>query len=260
MFAGFRSGLLACLAVFYAAAVLAGAALAEDPIRMFDRAMQAKGAHDMARARTLFETVILEYPESEAARHATYELSHLDDGPPDGAATADERQDRESDEAQPLLSLEDQKRAFLLSVGDRVFFSEGSAKIGARTRAMLENQARWLIARPGLGITVIGRADDGGPADAMRDLAYKRADTVRTELVSLGLAANRIGIESHGGDDRLATCREAICEAQNRHAELLLTPAGAQRQSSSNSYVQGGKNVGVQGAATANIPAEQVER
>src|SRR5262245_53939004 len=49
---------------------------------------------------------------------------------------------------------------FQLAAGDRVFFSESSAVLGARARAALAAQAAWLMAHSTLSVTVEGHADD----------------------------------------------------------------------------------------------------
>ncbi len=112
-------------------------------------------------------------------------------------------------------------------VGDRVFFAESSAVIGGRARAILEAQARWLKRSPSLAVTIIGRADDGGSSADATALARQRAEIVRAKLIEGGVAGDRIGIETRGNGDPVATCRTALCQAQNRHAETRLRLAGS---------------------------------
>jgi peptidoglycan-associated lipoprotein len=111
---------------------------------------------------------------------------------------------------------------FATEAGDRVFFAENSAVIGGRARALIENQARWLASRQDLKITIIGRADDGGPENEARLLSAKRADAVRNVLVANGVAASRIVIDARGGRDPIATCSSPMCQAQNRQAETSI--------------------------------------
>nr|HML30015.1 OmpA family protein [Hyphomicrobium sp.] len=114
------------------------------------------------------------------------------------------------------------RHAFLVDVGDRVFFAENSAAIGGRARSIIEQQARWLNVRPDISIMIIGRADGEGDWKAARDLSLRRAQMVRDRLVAAGLPQNRIEIKAAGDQDKVAICNGPQCEAQNRNAEVLI--------------------------------------
>ena len=194
--------------------------------------MRALGQKRADEARAGFEQVVLEYPGSLEADQAVRELVHLNEqSAPDGrpepvqpdgepSEAADGWQIQEKDVTPRTLT--NLRNEFLTTTGDRVFFPANSASIGARARAMLENQARWLQRQPDIGVRIIGRADDGGTADEARGLSLKRAEAVRDQLVALGLAEMRITLEARGDRDLVATCRSEDCKLQNRQAETLL--------------------------------------
>ena len=121
------------------------------------------------------------------------------------------------------------------NVGDRIFFGEGSAELGARSRVVLAAQAAWLKRYPELAITVEGHADDHGSQDFNRDLAEKRAHVVRDRLVTEGVEAARIGVEAMGRENPVAPCQDAACAAQNRrvvtHLVAPRAPAPAEPRS-----------------------------
>ncbi len=165
--------------------------------------------------RRLLGRVISEYPGTAEAFRAKRALSALDRGQPD----PEYRAQIKADEAERTAEY---RRAFLFDVGDRVFFAENSAAIGGRARNIIEQQARWLNARPDLSIMVIGRADGEGDWPATRDLSLRRAQAVRDRLVAAGLAVNRIEIKAVGDQDRIAVCDGPLCAAQNRNTEILL--------------------------------------
>src|SRR6185295_13919053 len=89
--------------------------------------------------------------------------------------------------AEPALTLASQSLSvgtpgdFQALVGDRVFFSEGSAELGARARKALAAQAAWLTRHPGVRVTVEGHADDPGGDDVT--LSEHRAEAVRQRLI-----------------------------------------------------------------------------
>jgi outer membrane protein OmpA-like peptidoglycan-associated protein len=113
---------------------------------------------------------------------------------------------------------------FQTQVGDRVFFSEGSAELGARARTALEAQAAWLTRNTSLAVTIEGHADDSRLIDS--DVSRRRAEAVRRRLIEKGVAAERIEIVAYGRDRPIAECGAPGCAAQNRRA---VTVVGAPR-------------------------------
>jgi peptidoglycan-associated lipoprotein len=165
--------------------------------------------------RRLLARVVSDYPGTIEAQRAKRALAALDRGEsdPDGRAAI------KADEAERTAEY---RHAFLVNVGDRVFFAENSAILGGRARSLIEHQARWLNSRPDLTVVVIGRADDEGDRDAARDLSLQRALAVRDRLVAAGLAQSRIEVQAAGNEDRIAVCNGPSCEAQNRNAEVFI--------------------------------------
>ena len=168
-------------------------------------------------ARQFFNQLQLTYPGTVEAGRGALELEDLQEKSRNAAdrGTARPRQAM-------TMQLNELRRRFLLEAGDRVFFAENSDVIGARARATLDQQARWIKSQPGLVVTLIGRADDGGSAAQALVLSSGRAEAVRQRLLAAGIADDKIFIEARGDRDPLAVCREALCKAQNRHTESLL--------------------------------------
>ena len=139
-------------------------------------------------------------------------------------ASADERMQL----GVPLAAAE-----FQTQVGDRVFFSDGSAELGARARAALEAQAAWLKRNQALAVTVEGHADDAGAVDHNLEMSWRRAEAVRRRLIESGVAPERIRAAAYGRERPIAECGEPRCGAQNRRAVTVVrapaaasTPAG----------------------------------
>lgn len=107
---------------------------------------------------------------------------------------------------------------FRIKAGDRIFFSAGSAELGGRARGVLQAQAAWLNRYTVLDVVVEGHADDPGTPEANRALARARAEAVRERLIAEGVDATRVGILVRGNSDRIATCPDTACAAQNRRA------------------------------------------
>ncbi len=121
---------------------------------------------------------------------------------------------------------------FQSDVGDRVFFSEGSAVLGARARTAIGAQAAWLLRHPLLPVTVEGHADEPGSAAYNLEVSQRRAQAVRTELIARGVPAARIAVAAYGRGRPVAECAGASCAAQTRRTVTVLgqpatPPAGA---------------------------------
>jgi peptidoglycan-associated lipoprotein len=201
----------------------------ETAAELFEDGMDALAARANESGRRLLGRLIVDYPRSPEAARAKRALAALDAGeiPLDDYIA-------EASEAERTAQY---RHAFLVDVGDRVFFAENSATIGGRARSMIENQARWLKVHADVNIVVIGRADDGVSNDAAVTLSRQRAEVVRDRLVSAGLASERIEIKAAGDADRLALCGSALCQAQNRNAEIQIDAArhDARRRASQDS-------------------------
>ena len=108
--------------------------------------------------------------------------------------------------------------AFQSEAGDRVFFADGSAELGARARVALDAQAAWLRAHPSIAVTVEGHADDWGSAGDNLLISQKRAAAVRDRLIARGVAAERIATMAYGRTRRAAECTASMCNVQNRRS------------------------------------------
>jgi len=109
---------------------------------------------------------------------------------------------------------------FQAVVGDRVFFSAGSAELGSRGRRALQAQAAWLARHPVVRVTVEGHADDPGGGDDQ--LSALRAATVRQGLVDAGVSPERIRTVAYGRRHLIAACSDPLCGPQNRRAVTVV--------------------------------------
>ncbi len=105
---------------------------------------------------------------------------------------------------------------FQMAAGDRVFFAETSSDLGARARAVLVAQARWLGRHADLPIIIEAHADDHrGNRVLDTQLSQRRARAVVERLVEEGVDRARIVIHAFGRDRPVAICQAPECAAQN---------------------------------------------
>jgi peptidoglycan-associated lipoprotein len=105
---------------------------------------------------------------------------------------------------------------FIVNVGRRTFFAEGSAALDDTARMTLDKQAMWLSDHPQWKVKLQGFADDPGSAAQQTALSQKRADAVRDYLVSKGIAKERMRAKGYGRDRLVGDCADIECKAQNR--------------------------------------------
>lgn len=223
-----------------------------DAHRLLQDAREDLSAGYVEAARGRLQDIVRRYPDTTAARDAGAILDRIEGaGSRDrGLANADRsrpgdrppeprgNQDRERREAGGQASTprdtrqtEDSRRARLstelrMTAGDRVFFANGSAELGARARQVLAAQAAWIVRHPGVVVVVEGHGDDAGAADANRAISQQRAEAVRQRLVEEGAPAERVRISAHGRERPVAACADPACTAQNRRAVTVVADTG----------------------------------
>lgn len=111
---------------------------------------------------------------------------------------------------------------FREATGDRIFFSNASAELGARARQVLMAQAQWLRRHPDVAVVIEAHADDGSSSDYNLTIARQRGEAVRDLLVSGGVANNRIRLANRGRDLKVASCPQPACAAQNRRVITIV--------------------------------------
>jgi outer membrane protein OmpA-like peptidoglycan-associated protein len=215
----------------------------------YAQALKEYDAGNFAGAERLFEQSIEAEPEGPHATESRRYLGQLYTragsskapaavGPADVAGGADSNgtlsAGQDADGASPPITPRGPRGEplaanpadqFLNEAGDRVFFGAGSAELGGRARTVLAAQAAWLQKRPDWRVTIEGHADDPPLSESeLEDLSEVRAKAVRDRLVTEGISADRITIVPWGHLVPVATCVDALCQAQNRRAVTVLTP------------------------------------
>lgn len=101
-----------------------------------------------------------------------------------------------------------------------VFFDWDKSDLGAGALNVLDAVAAEVKKNPPNGISVVGHADTSGPKDYNQRLAFRRATAVRDALVSRGISADLIAIESRGEDELLVPTPDNVREPANRRANI----------------------------------------
>jgi peptidoglycan-associated lipoprotein len=105
-----------------------------------------------------------------------------------------------------------------VNVGDRVFFGYDRVDLAPEAKQTLDLQAEWLKRYPNVSITVEGHADERGTREYNLALGDRRANGVRSYLISQGIEASRIQTISYGKERPAVFGADDQSWAQNRRA------------------------------------------
>jgi len=106
---------------------------------------------------------------------------------------------------------------------DRLPFETGSAQLKPESRQQLANVARILQAFPAVKVKIGGYTDNVGDPASNLALSQARAESVRSELTSLGIAPERLASEGYGEQHPVADNATEEGRARNRRIALRVT-------------------------------------
>ncbi|MCE2473974.1 MAG: peptidoglycan-associated lipoprotein Pal [Alphaproteobacteria bacterium] len=122
------------------------------------------------------------------------------------------------------LTPEEQAEVHLIDAGDRVYFDYDKSAIGVEGEATLRAQGELLLGASGLTVTIEGHCDERGTREYNIALGERRAEAVKTYLVSLGVEANRISTLSYGKERPEVAGHNEDAWRQNRVAVTVINP------------------------------------
>ena len=106
---------------------------------------------------------------------------------------------------------------------DRLLFDTGSARLDKQSQEQLKNISEILKAHPAVNIKLGGYTDNTGSAALNQKLSAERAASVKTELVDMGIATDRIETEGYGQEHPVASNDTDEGRAQNRRISIRVT-------------------------------------
>jgi OOP family OmpA-OmpF porin len=122
------------------------------------------------------------------------------------------------------------KRTVALTLGADATFDTGKADLKPQGRAKLDDVAAKLR-DPSVTVDsmiVTGHTDNVGSAASNQKLSERRAEAVKTYLVSKGLDGSKIRTQGKGLSQPITDNKTAQGRAQNRRVEVEITGAKAQ--------------------------------
>jgi K(+)-stimulated pyrophosphate-energized sodium pump len=101
-----------------------------------------------------------------------------------------------------------------------LYFETGSARLRPESKARLNEFAGALAANRDAHVMVNGYTDDHGNAASNIRLSQERANAVKADLVSKGIAADRMTVQGYGEESPVADNATAAGRGLNRHVSV----------------------------------------
>ncbi len=106
---------------------------------------------------------------------------------------------------------------------DRLNFNTNEATLRPDSDEQLNNLAQILKAYPSVKVKIGAYTDNTGDSAANMALSQRRADSVRRQLISMGIAEDRLEAEGYGEQHPVADNSTDAGRARNRRVALRLT-------------------------------------
>ena len=103
-------------------------------------------------------------------------------------------------------------------VSDTIYFDYDKTTLRPDALPTLQRIAGWMMQHPTVQIRIAGHADERGTREYNLALGDRRATTVRSYLVSLGIPAERLETMSYGKERPVAVGSDEASWAKNRRA------------------------------------------
>jgi peptidoglycan-associated lipoprotein len=120
------------------------------------------------------------------------------------------------------LNRQTQAQVQEIEVQDRVFFSYDAFAISEDAKKVLDTQVAWLKSDPTIKVTVEGHCDERGTREYNIALGERRANSVKSYLVSNGIDESRIKTISYGKERPAFFGSSEDVFAKNRRAVTLV--------------------------------------
>jgi outer membrane protein OmpA-like peptidoglycan-associated protein len=112
-------------------------------------------------------------------------------------------------------------RGQVITLGD-VLFDSGKADLKSGARRRLDQLVQFLVEHPARRVQIDGFTDSVGPDAYNEDLSERRADAVRSVLLSGGIDASRIGTQGYGKAYPVASNDDSSGRQLNRRVEVVI--------------------------------------
>jgi outer membrane protein OmpA-like peptidoglycan-associated protein len=125
---------------------------------------------------------------------------------------------------QEIAKVKEESRGMVITLSGSVLFATGKYELLPIARQKLDEVAKALKDQGYKSILVEGHTDSVGRAADNDTLSLKRAESVRTHLVSQGIPSDKIRATGLGSSRSIADNSTADGRANNRRVEIVVEP------------------------------------
>lgn len=120
------------------------------------------------------------------------------------------------------LNAKKTERGLVITLGD-VLFDTNKARLKSGGTQSLQKLAGFLKQYPQRKAQIEGYTDNTGSADHNQELSDRRAEAVRTSLVGMGVANDRITTHGYGMESPVASNDTTAGRQMNRRVEIIVS-------------------------------------
>ena len=102
-----------------------------------------------------------------------------------------------------------------------IYFPYDSSTLSSEARETLSGNAGWLKKNADFNLQIEGHCDNRGSIEYNLALGERRAKSVRSYLINLGIAGKRLSIISYGKEKPIAAGETEQAMSKNRRANFL---------------------------------------
>jgi peptidoglycan-associated lipoprotein len=122
------------------------------------------------------------------------------------------------DSATSMTALDDPQSPLSVRI---IYFDYDSSDIQAQFRDTIEAHAAFLIANPNVVVSLEGHADERGSREYNLALGERRSQTVKRQMVLLGVTSSQIRSTSYGEERPVTDEHDEFAWSQNRRVEII---------------------------------------
>ena len=119
------------------------------------------------------------------------------------------------------LNAKETNRGLVVTLGD-LLFATGRSDLKGGATSNLSKLAVFLNKYPDRSVTIEGHTDNVGSADSNMGLSQRRADAVKSYLISQGISGNRLSAAGMGQGSPVSDNHSATGRQQNRRVEVII--------------------------------------
>jgi outer membrane protein OmpA-like peptidoglycan-associated protein len=195
---------------------------------------QAQGAKKTQATLVKTRLLLTDAQAGQAQQAEQLGAEHAARQDADSKAAASEQRALESEQktiaandALAKLAAKDEERGMVITLSGGVLFRSNDAQLLPAAQTKLDDVAVALLTN-GRPVSIEGYTDSKGSQSRNVDLSQRRAESVRSYLISRGLPAERVVAKGMGPDRPIADNTSAEGRANNRRVEIVVAKIATQ--------------------------------